>query len=117
MRFIGTIHAKVDQKGRAFLPAVFRRVFSEGEEERLILRKDLFENCLVIYPEKVWNQRLDELHAKLSVWSREQQQMFRQFVRDVADVGCERPLSDTETLFENGGHHAGSGVYRHGRNH
>ena len=83
MRFIGTIHAKVDQKGRAFLPAVFRRVFSEGEEERLILRKDFFENCLVIYPEKVWNQRLDELHAKLSVWSREQQQMFRQFVRDV----------------------------------
>ena len=83
MRFIGTIEAKVDQKGRAFLPAQFRRILQTGNEEHLILRKDVFESCLVIYPEAVWNKRLDELHQRLSVWKRDEQQLFRQFVKDV----------------------------------
>ncbi len=83
MRFIGTIEAKVDQKGRVFLPAQFRKVLQAGNEERLILRKDLFEDCLVIYPETVWNRRLDELHGCLSVWNKDSQQLFRRFVRDV----------------------------------
>jgi MraZ protein len=83
MRFIGTIDAKVDEKGRAFLPALFRRQLNGAEGERLILRKDIFENCLVIYPEKVWSNRLDELHERLSVWNKAEQQLFRQFVADV----------------------------------
>ncbi len=83
MRFIGTIEAKVDQKGRVFFPALFRRVMKEASEERLIMRKDIFEDCLVIYPESEWNKRLDELRSRLSVWNREQQQMFRSFVSDV----------------------------------
>ena len=83
MRFIGTIEAKVDQKGRVFLPAQFRRILQTGNEERLILRKDLYEACLVIYPETVWNRRLDELHARLSVWNKAEQRLFRQFVKDV----------------------------------
>lgn len=83
MRFIGTIEAKVDQKGRVFLPALFRRTLQEGGDGSLILRKDIFEDCLVIYPKEVWNARLDELHERLSVWNREQQNIFRSFVTDV----------------------------------
>ncbi|MDD4760598.1 MAG: division/cell wall cluster transcriptional repressor MraZ [Bacteroidaceae bacterium] len=83
MRFIGTIEAKVDEKGRAFFPALFRRQLKEGDGERFILRKDIFENCLVIYPEQEWSRRLDELHEKLSVWNKAEQQLFRQFVADV----------------------------------
>jgi len=83
MRFVGTIEAKVDEKGRVFLPAVFRRVFDASVRDRLILRKDVFEDCLVLYPESVWYERMDQLHARLSVWNRSQQQLFRQFVTDV----------------------------------
>lgn len=83
MRFIGTIEAKVDQKGRVFLPALFRRTLQEGGDMSLIMRKDIFEDCLVIYPKEVWNARLDELHERLSVWNREQQSVFRSFVTDV----------------------------------
>ena len=83
MRFIGTIDAKVDQKGRVFFPALFRRVLKAEDGERLIMRKDIFEDCLVIYPESEWNKRLDELRGRLSVWNREQQRLFRGFVSDV----------------------------------
>ena len=40
MRFLGNIEAKIDAKGRAFLPASFRKVLQAEKEERLVLRKD-----------------------------------------------------------------------------
>ena len=83
MRFVGTIEAKVDNKGRVFLPAVFRKVLPLSEESlSLIMRKDLFEDCLILYTEQTWQSRLDELSSKLSVWSRSDQAMKRRFAAD-----------------------------------
>lgn len=83
MRLIGTIDAKVDMKGRVFLPAVFRRALQQADAPRLIMRKDIFEDCLVLYTEEEWYKRLDTLRAKLSIWNQEQQMLFRRFVTDV----------------------------------
>ena len=83
MRFLGNIEAKTDAKGRAFLPAVFRKVLNASGEESLVLRKDIFEPCLVLYPESVWNERMDALRQRLSRWSRRDQMIYRQYVTDV----------------------------------
>lgn len=83
MRFLGNIEAKTDAKGRAFLPAVFRKVLNASGEESLVLRKDIFESCLVLYPESVWNERMDALRQRLSRWSRRDQMIYRQYVTDV----------------------------------
>ena len=86
MRFLGNIEAKTDTKGRAFLPAVFRKVLQASGEECLVLRKDVFQKCLVLYPESVWNQRLDLLKQQLRPWKQSHQQMFRQFVSEAEVV-------------------------------
>ena len=86
MRFLGNIEAKSDTKGRAFLPAVFRKVLQASGEENLVLRKDVFQKCLVIYPESVWNERLDQLKQQLRPWKQSHQQMFRQFVSEAEVV-------------------------------
>jgi MraZ protein len=83
MRFLGNIEAKVDQKGRAFLPATFRKVLQASGEERLVMRKDVFQSCLVLYPESVWNVQMDLLRSHLNRWNAQHQQIFRQFVSDV----------------------------------
>ena len=83
MRFLGNIEAKTDAKGRAFLPAVFRKVLNASGEDSLVLRKDIFEPCLVLYPESVWNERMDALRKRLSRWSRRDQMIYRQYVTDV----------------------------------
>ena len=83
MRLIGNIEAKTDAKGRAFLPAVFRKVLQVAREESLVLRKDVFQPCLVLYPESVWNEQMDLLRSRLSRWNAQHQQIFRQFVSDV----------------------------------
>ena len=91
MRFLGNIEAKLDVKGRAFLPAIFRKVLQAGgngtvgadNSLRLVLRKDVFQSCLVLYPESVWNEQMDMLRARLNRWNRQEQQVFRQFVSEV----------------------------------
>jgi len=82
MRFLGNIEAKTDAKGRAFLPATFRKILQVSGEENLVLRKDVFQPCLVIYPESVWNEQLDNLRAKLSRWNAKEQQIYRAFIAD-----------------------------------
>lgn len=86
MRFLGNIEAKTDTKGRAFLPALFRKVLQASGEECLVLRKDVFQKCLVLYPESVWNERLDLLKTQLKPWKQAHQQMFRQFVSEAEVV-------------------------------
>ena len=83
MRFLGNIEARTDAKGRAFLPAAFRKVLQAAGEENLVLRKDVFQQCLVIYPESVWNEQTDALRARLNRWNPAHQQIYRQYVSDV----------------------------------
>ena len=61
MRFLGNIEAKTDAKGRAFLPAIFRKMLQASGEENLVLRKDVFQH----------------------------QQMFRQFVSEAEVVNLD----------------------------
>ena len=86
MRFLGNIEAKADAKGRAFLPSAFRRVLQTAGEESLMLRKDIFQDCLVLYPQSVWNEQEDALRKRLSRWNKQQQHIFRQFVREAIEV-------------------------------
>lgn len=68
-----------------FLPASFRKILAEAGECRLVIRSDVFQKCLVLYPESVWNATLDELRSRLNAWNAQQQMMLRRFVAD-ADV-------------------------------
>ncbi len=89
MRFIGNIEAKTDSKGRVFLPACFRRILQTAECERVMLRKDVYQNCLVLYPEKSWNEQLDLLRSRLDKWNAKHQMIFRTFVADVEELSID----------------------------
>ena len=89
MRFIGNIEAKSDSKGRVFLPACFRRILQEAGCEKVMLRKDVYQDCLVLYPEKSWNEQLDLLRSRLDRWNAAHQMIFRQFVADVEELGID----------------------------
>ena len=86
MRFLGNIEAKTDAKGRAFLPATFRKVLQASGNESLVLRKDIFQDCLVLYPESVWNEQMDTLRGRLNRYNAQHQRIFRQFVSEVETV-------------------------------
>lgn len=83
MRFLGNMEAKVDAKGRVFFPAAFRKELQSAGCESMVMRKDVFQQCLVLYPEPVWNEEMDTLRRRLSRWNKKHQHIYRQFVSDV----------------------------------
>ena len=89
MRFLGNIEAKTDAKGRVFLPSVFRKVLQASGEELLVLRKDIYQKCLVLYPESVWNEKVDLLKAQLKPWKPSHQQMLRQFISEAEAISLD----------------------------
>ena len=89
MRFLGNIEAKTDVKGRVFLPSVFRKVLQASGEELLVLRKDIYQKCLVLYPESVWNEKVDQLKAQLKPWKPSHQQMLRQFISEAEAISLD----------------------------
>ena len=86
MRFLGNSEAKIDAKGRVFLPSTFRKQLQTATEECLIMRKDTYQSCLVLYPESVWNEQMNDLRSRLNRWNAKHQMLFRQFVADVEIV-------------------------------
>ena len=85
-RFIGDYGAKADAKGRVFLPAQFRKILEAEGEKGLVLRNDVFQKCLVLYPESVWNEQLDNLRGQVNQWNRQQQMMLRKFEADAEPI-------------------------------
>ena len=86
MRFLGNIEAKTDAKGRVFLPASFRKILEAAGEEVLVLRKDIHQDCLVLYPMSVWNERLDTLMENVNPFDDEGQMILREYVSPAEEL-------------------------------
>ena len=84
---IGNIDAKLDTKGRVFMPAVLRRQLDDAKV--FVLRKGLFSNCLVLYPESTWEEMIEVLRRKLNRFNRREEQVFRQFVAEADRIELE----------------------------
>lgn len=80
--FIGNIEAKLDSKGRVFIPAVYRKALQSAVKQVVVLRKDPDNNCLTVYPELVWEQKLADLKSRLDEWDAVDQLLLMQFVSD-----------------------------------
>lgn len=80
MRFTGNIDARLDDKGRVFLPAAFRRILQREGEGGLILRRDIFQPCLILYPEEVWNAQVDSITQRTNMFDRQGRDALRRFV-------------------------------------
>lgn len=84
MRFLGNIEAKTDQKGRVFLPSVFRKELQASGEERLIMRKDVHQKCLVLFPESAWNRRMKALFERAEEFDEQEREAVRMYMSEVA---------------------------------
>lgn len=80
--FIGNIEARADEKGRIFVPAQYRKLLGEMESRRLVMRRDTENECLIFYPEQVWNDKVEALRQALDEWNPEDQMILMQFMSD-----------------------------------
>ncbi|MBP3227522.1 MAG: cell division/cell wall cluster transcriptional repressor MraZ [Bacteroidaceae bacterium] len=85
MMFSGTVTAKMDAKGRVFFPAAFRRLLGAGEQQ-FVLRRDVHQPCISVYPLAAWEAEVSALRARLNRWDARGAAVFRRFVGDSEKV-------------------------------
>ena len=83
--FIGDFECRTDAKGRIVFPSAFKKALGESDL-RLIVRKDLFEACLVLYPYSVWEEELVRIRSGLNPYNREHNRFLRLFFRGSAEI-------------------------------
>lgn len=66
IRFSARYNALIDDKGRVVLPAPFKKAMGELAEEPLVIEKDIYKECLNIFPERYWNQRIESIERQLN---------------------------------------------------
>ena len=89
MRFTGNIDAKTDEKGRVFIPATFRKQLQQANLEGLILRKDIFQQCLVLYPESVWDSMVDAIVQRTTPFDSKGRAAMRGFVAGAEKISID----------------------------
>ncbi|SMO54159.1 MraZ protein [Saccharicrinis carchari] len=84
--FIGDFVCKADAKGRIVLPSIFKKVMNAMKENRFVVRKDLYTNCLLVYPYPDWEAHVHDIRSKVNVYDKNQNMVYRQYVRAAAEV-------------------------------
>ncbi len=84
--FIGDFVCKADVKGRIVLPAVFKKAMGAMEENRFVVRKDLFEECLILTPYPEWELEMDEIRSRVNMYNRAENKFYRQYFRGAAEI-------------------------------
>lgn len=56
LNLLGEYECKVDAKGRFMLPAGLKKQLAEVLHEGFVLNRDVFEECLVLYPMVEWKK-------------------------------------------------------------
>ena len=87
--FIGDYTCKVDVKGRIILPAAFKKQMPADAQDHFVVRKDIFENCLVLYAIEDWNRQLVKIRKKLNPYNREQNMFLRNFFKGTAELSLD----------------------------
>ncbi len=84
--FIGEYTCKVDAKGRLSFPSAFKRQLDEKAQSRFVVKNDIFENCLILYPYDEWEVQVTRLRKKLNPYKREHNKFLRNFFKGTAEV-------------------------------
>ncbi|OFY71435.1 MAG: cell division protein MraZ [Bacteroidetes bacterium RBG_13_42_15] len=87
--FIGDYPCKVDAKGRIILPMAFKKQMPAAAQDHFVVRKDIFENCLVLYAIDDWNRQLEKIRKRINPYNREHNRFLRNFFKGTAELSLD----------------------------
>ena len=80
LNLLGEYHCRIDAKGRVSFPAKLRKQLDRVLHDGLVVNRDIFEGCLVVYPKPEWDKVNAEM-AQLSRYDRSHQLFQRKFMK------------------------------------
>lgn len=84
--FIGDYSCKVDVKGRVLFPSAFIKQLPVKSQGRFVIKKDIFEKCLVLYPMNEWEYQTKLIRSKINPYKKEHNIFLRNFYKGTAEL-------------------------------
>jgi MraZ protein len=84
--FIGDYICKVDEKGRMLFPSALKKQNKSASPDRYVMKKDIFENCLVLYTQEEWERQNALIRRNTNPYNREHNKFLREFYRGTAEL-------------------------------
>lgn len=84
--FIGDYTCKLDAKGRLMLPAAFKKQLKGESSDKFVVKKDIFESCLVLYPMDEWERQVALIRKKINPYKKEHNMFLRKFYKGTAEL-------------------------------
>ncbi len=85
--FTGTYSATIDDKGRIVLPSAFKKEMGDMASEPLVIERNLFKNCLDIYPERFWKDRVEAFKSTLDPFDEDDDAFLQFFYENFIKLG------------------------------
>lgn len=68
------------------LPSTFKKALSAGSKDTFIIKKDIYEKCLVLFPSDEWERQVEMIRANLNPYNKEHNAFLRGFYKGTAEV-------------------------------
>ena len=87
--FIGDYTCKVDVKGRIILPMAFKKQMPADSQDHFVVRKDILENCLMLYAKDDWNIQVETIRKRINSFNREHSMFVRNYFMGTAELSLD----------------------------
>ena len=84
--FIGDYTCKADAKGRITFPSAFKKQITSASGDRFVVKKDIFEKCLVLYSMEEWERQNEIIRKSINPYNKEHNKFLRNFYKGTAEV-------------------------------
>lgn len=84
--FIGDYNCKVDEKGRVTFPSSLKKQMESASDGRFVVKKDIFEQCLVLFTIEEWERQNAIIRSKINPYNREHNKFLRNFYMGSAEI-------------------------------
>ncbi len=87
--FIGDFPCKLDTKGRVALPAALKRQLEKASQACFVVKKDIFDKCLILYPMEEWERQVELVRSRVNAYNKEHSRFMRSFFRGTAELSLD----------------------------
>ncbi len=84
--FIGEHSCKLDTKSRIALPAALKKQLPAEAAPVFVIKRDIYEKCLVMYTQAEWEKQAELVRSKLNPYNKEHNQFLRLYYQGTAEV-------------------------------
>lgn len=87
--FIGEHTCKIDLKGRILFPSSLKKQMASSAEDKFVVKKGIFESCLILYPIGEWERQSEILRERINPYNKKHSTFLREFYRGAAEISLD----------------------------